>query len=275
MTNKYNKIVQIIREDIDKLEQVIAQDIIYPTEELKSLVLAPAKRIRPVLAFLFLRANGIIPNDEQFLLQSAIELVHSASLVHDDIIDESTIRRGQETFNSKYSDKLAVLSGDYLLSLALKILIDLDKNEILKEFFATFETMVMGEISQYFSKGEIPSIEEYIEKSIAKTANLFKLAVGSSAKQANLNIPMAEDFGLNFGIAFQIMNDLEDVLGTKSDLKNKIYTAPTIFGGKDAIDKTKSLINIYIKRAKDAIKDLPQNEYKQALEEILEYLIND
>ena len=271
----YKEIISVVSADVQKLEEKLAQEIIYPTMELKNLILAPAKRIRPVLAFLFLRANGITPDNSQITLQSAVELVHTASLVHDDIIDESSVRRGLETLNSKYSDKLAVLSGDYLLSLALKKLTTLGNINILQAFFETFEEMVQGEINQYFTKGQIPTLDDYIAKTVAKTANLFKLALTTSAEISKTSISMAEDFGLNFGIAFQIKNDLEDYLGNNQDFKNGIFTLPMIFEKDLAIDKTKSLMNIYIKQAKNSIKDLPKNDYKKALEEILECFIND
>lgn len=250
----YEEIISVVRGDIEHLEAEVVKGINYPNDELQQLILAPAKRIRPVLAFLFNRAQGQVID---FDVQTAIELAHTASLIHDDIIDLSGTRRGMTTLNEQFGDKTAVLTGDYLLSVALKKIAD--KPQVLNEFLETFSEMAQGEINQYFNKFKIPTLEEYLQKTVQKTAGLFRLAVGN-------------DFGLNFGIAFQIKNDLKDI---KDDIKNGVYTAPVIFAGgtnitPQALQKTKDLLNEYIDKAAEEVEKLPQNEYSQALKEILE-----
>lgn len=252
----YQEIISVVRGDIERLESEIIADLSFPNNALNELLLAPAKRIRPVLAFLFMRANGIEPTDEHFAIQTAVELAHSASLIHDDIIDISEKRRGISTLNTQFGDKTAVLTGDYILSVALKKIVD--KPEILHEFLETFSHMAQGEINQYFTRFEITTLEEYLQKTIQKTAGLFRLA-------------LRNDFGLNFGIAFQINNDLKDI---DEDIKNGIYTAPVIFTGSteittEALEKTKDLINTYLDKAASELENLPRNKYSQALREIL------
>ena len=231
----YPEIISVVRGDIERLESEIVKDLSFPNNALNELLLAPAKRIRPALAFLFMRALGIEPSDEDFAIQTAVELAHSASLIHDDIIDISENRRGMKTLNAQ-----------------------VDKPEILREFLETFSQMAQGEINQYFTRFEIPTLEEYLHKTVQKTAGLFKLA-------------LRNDFGLNFGIAFQIHNDLKDI---DEDIKNGIYTAPVIFAGGTeitpaALEKTKDLINTYLDKAASELENLPRNEYSQALREIL------
>lgn len=250
----YQEIISVVRGDIERLEAEIVTDLNFPA--LNELLLAPAKRIRPALAFIFMRAKGILPTEEDYAIQTAVELAHSASLIHDDIIDYSQKRRGLTTLNAQFGDKIGVLSGDYLLSVALKKIVN--KPQILNEFLDTFSQMAEGEINQYFTKFEIPTLDEYLHKTIQKTAGLFRLALGNN-------------FGLNFGIAFQINNDLKDI---EEDVKNGVYTAPVVFSGgtevtTEALDKTKGLINTYLDKAAADLKNLPQNEYSRALHEIL------
>ena len=280
MKKEYKEIISVIKGDIDKLERAIVEDLEFPTSSLNDLLLAPSKRIRPALAFLFLRANGLEITNEQFDLQVAVELAHTASLIHDDIIDFADERRGLETLNHKFNDKIAVLSGDYVLSVALKKITNLNNTEILQEFLSTFSQMAIGEISQYFTKNKIPTMEEYIKKTIQKTAGLFNVALKSSAILAKTKSENWSNFALNFGIAFQIKNDLDNVLTSCSDIKNGTFTAPVIFSNSteitsDAIHNTKKLINKHILIAQNCIEQLPKNQYSLALKDILELYKND
>lgn len=252
----YQEIISVVRGDIERLETEIVADLSFPNNALNELLLAPAKRIRPALAFLFMRARGIEPADEHFAIQTAVELAHSASLIHDDIIDSSQKRRGLMTLNTQFGDKIGVLTGDYILSIALKKIIN--QPEVLHEFLDTFSQMAQGEINQYFTKFQIPTMDEYLKKTVQKTAGLFRLALGN-------------DFGLNFGIAFQVANDLNDI---EDDIKNGVYTAPVVFARSteitpEALDKTKDLINTYLEKAAPVLDNLPQNQYSDALREIL------
>lgn len=280
MSKSYQDIISIIKGDIDNLERAIVEDVMFPTEALNNLLLAPAKRIRPVLAFLFLKSYGHDITEEQLQIQVAVELAHTASLIHDDIVDFSNNRRGLQTLNTQYSDKVAVLTGDYILSVALKKLVSINDSIILNDFLNTFSQMASGEISQYFTKHSIPSLEDYINKTIKKTAGLFEISLKSASRLAQENINLWADFAINFGIAFQIKNDLKDVLTDNNDIKNGIYTAPVIFSNstsitQDAIEKTKQLANDYLINAQNILKILPQNDYSKALKEILELYKND
>ncbi len=253
----YQDIISVVRGDIEHLEAEIVKDLCFPNNALKKLLLAPAKRIRPALAFLFARANGLEVTNELLAHQTAVELAHSASLIHDDIIDLSEKRRGLSTLNAQFGDKIAVLTGDYILSIALKKIAG--REELVGEFLETFSEMAQGEINQYFTRHEIPALEDYLQKTVQKTAGLFKLA-------------LRNDFGLNFGIAFQIKNDLKDI---NEDIKNGVYTAPVIFSGGTEItpaglQKTKDLINKYLDKAAQEVENLPHNAYSQAIKEILE-----
>ena len=279
MNKKYKKISNIFKPE---LEQVLARmtDGVVVQEPLKSklfeLLNAPSKHIRPLVSFLYLKALGEKIDDAQVLYQSAIELVHNASLIHDDVIDDSKVRRSLPTLNSQFGNKLAVMTGDYLLSRAMQKVLDIGNLELVKLFSDTLEVMSSGEISQHFGKFQIPTIEEYIKKSEQKTAKLFETAVCGSLLVAKSNND-GLDFAKNFGIAFQIRDDLINCKTTNTDISDGIYTAPVIFSGdtkvtSDAIEKTKSLLNNYIDEALKCLSKIDENEYKLALVELLELM---
>lgn len=276
---KYLSILNIVKEEI---EQVLVQmtDGVEVQEPLKSklfnLLNAPSKHIRPLVAFLYLKALGANIDEKQVLYQSAIELVHNASLIHDDVIDESSQRRRQKTLNFDFGNKLAVISGDYLLSVALNKVIKINQTALIQMFSDTLAVMSEGEIFQQFNKFKIPAIDEYIKKSEQKTAKLFETALCGSLQIANAK-QNGMEFARNFGIAFQIRDDLINCQTSNSDIKDGVYTAPVIFSGgvqinSDAIEKTQGLLNNYIDSAVECIANIPVNEYKLALIELLELM---
>lgn len=276
---KYNNILNYEQENIKLVLKNMMFGIVVQ-EPLKSklfeLLNAPSKHIRPLVSFLYLKALGEKIDDAQVLYQSAIELVHNASLIHDDVIDDSKVRRSLPTLNSQFGNKLAVMTGDYLLSRAMQKVLDIGNLELVKLFSDTLEVMSSGEISQHFGKFQIPTIEEYIKKSEQKTAKLFETAVCGSLLVAKSNND-GLDFAKNFGIAFQIRDDLINCKTTNTDVSDGIYTAPVIFSGdtkvtSDAIEKTKSLLNNYIDEALKCLSKIDENEYKLALVELLELM---
>lgn len=274
---KYSKILSVCEKEID----IVVNNLTYGIElqeplssKLFDILNAPSKHIRPLVSFLFLKACGFEINQNQILYQSAIELVHNASLIHDDVIDESETRRNVKTLNNEFNNKLAVISGDYLLSKALDKVIEIGSMELVKIFSETLAVMSEGEVIQQFSKFEIPSIDDYIEKSYKKTAKLFETAILGSCILAKFNSKSAKEFVRNFGIAFQIRDDLINSQTSKSDIKDGIYTAPVIFSNgteitDEGIEKTKYLLNNYLDNAMKNIEDVPENEYKDALTELL------
>ena len=281
---EYSKIFDVVRSDIERINMLKGIDVPKPLEvKLSEILNAPSKHIRPLLSFLYLKACSGEITETQLKYQTAIELVHNASLIHDDIIDESLLRRNVETLNSKFDNHLAVIAGDYLLARALKSVIEIGQIELVELFRETLETMTKGEIGQYFDKYNIPVIGEYIKKSEQKTAKLFQAAITGAMILNNQNETLLEkddfskvkDFAKNFGIAFQIRDDLINCKTTKSDIKEGVYTAPVIFSGGIEItdcglEKTVDLLNNYLNAAKEALSNLPENIYKQYLSELID-----
>ncbi len=250
---------------------------------LKEFLSRKSKLIRSIVAILFLKSANETITDEQYSILAATELIHNASLIHDDAIDENVIRRGKDSINSKFGDKFSIIAGDYVTTLATQELLKLANNDVLQIYFETISKMCEGESLQYFQKGKIPTLDEYLKKTQYKTAELFKAClVASSIYSKNQMLVEAREFAINYGIAFQIRNDLEDYkrgIDNSSDIQQGIYTAPVIFADSVennafAIEKTMDLIDNYCQRAKVALLNLSDNDYALSLTELVNKLCN-
>ncbi|MBR1618742.1 polyprenyl synthetase family protein [bacterium] len=286
---KYADIRQLAKDEIEFIEKFMVQNV-KTREPLNSHIInflnAPSKRIRPLLSILFYKSLYGNISDEKLKALASVELIHSASLIHDDIIDESDTRRGLKTVACEFGNKLGVICGDYLLSVAMKIVTELGSVELLKNFSNTLNKMCVGEINQNFDRFKISTIEEYIEKSKNKTAYLFETAMLTPFLTEVSYNEQASDFGLNVGIAFQIRDDLMNLTSSDSskpvrnDITEGIYNSAVIYAGSpdnyvNGLEKTRDLLNNYIKTAYANIEKLPQNVYKKGLENFLELLGND
>lgn len=285
MDKKYQAVLDVVKADIERVNNnLILSFDLRPklARELEKFLYAPSKRIRSLVTILYLRASKFYLLPSHYELLASVELIHNASLIHDDIIDGSEIRRNKTTLNKKFDNHLAVISGDYLLGAALKKLVKINSMPVIDIFADTMGKMCKGEISQYFDKFKKVSLEKYIEKSSEKTASLFNAALSSSIiLSGEAYNEKAEEFAINFGTAFQIRDDLLNVLKkdkTKSstDIDEGVYNAPLILSNDITVgvEKTKDLLNNYVNCARHCMQDLGESPYKAALFELLE-LISD
>jgi len=291
LNKEYNEIKQLAYPELNIIEQKITANISLAeplNTFLQNFLLAPSKRIREVLPVLYFKSLDKELSEKQLDLLSVIEIVHNASLIHDDIIDESSLRRGHKTVSYEFGNKLGVIAGDYLLSLALSMLCQLGNISVIEKFSDTIRKMCIGEVNQNFSRFKVGTIEEYIEKTKNKTAYLFELSFLCCAMLDNTteyDMQSLSNFAINTGIAFQIrddilnMTDLDKSKPYNSDIEDGIYNAPVILGSKDdnyasGIEKTKGLLNNYIEKTGNEIKILPDNKYKLAIKRFLELLGN-
>lgn len=276
-----DKIILPIKNDLDafenKLKEIIDLNSNFLTKDLNKFLFTNPKRLRPILIFLFAK---ILKIDNSLVQNIAIitELIHNASLIHDDILDEEKIRRNNPTFFEKYGSKLAVLEGDLLLSLALE---EISKTniEIAKIFSSKIKATIQGEIKQNENIDKIIDIETYYSKTYNKTANLFLAGIEAlftiKEKQENLL-----DFTKNFALAFQIKNDIDNFKNNSTDFKNGNYTLPVIyffkennsinFNQKDTdfqkyIDKSCMEIEILKEKALFSLNDIENSICKKAL----------
>jgi len=206
---------------------------------LEHLLAAGGKRIRPTLSLLVGNMLGA-PLEKTITLGAAVELLHTATLVHDDLIDGSLLRRGMPTLNARWSPPATVLTGDFLFARAAKLAAETDHLPLMKLFSETLATIVNGELTQMFTSRGLISRDNYYKRIYAKTASLFEL----TSRPASMVSPVDEgtqesmrDFGYQIGMAFQIVDDILDFNGEQatvgkplgSDLLNGLVTLPAIY----------------------------------------------
>ncbi len=285
-SEKYKKIYSVVEEYVEKVKKQVLSELKNSDgikNELSELFNSPSKHIRAVLSFLYLKANNIEITDKQICYQAIIELIHNGSLIHDDVIDNSEIRRNKKTLNSSCGNHLSVVAGDLVLAFALKKIADLNSYEHTSLIAKTIAKMCEGEINQNNSKFKIPTIEEYLNKTYNKTGTLFEAAISGAILISNQNdSEKAACFGKNFGIAFQIRDDIKNIEDNlpDSDIKNGIYTASVIYSQNpddptQGIEKAKVLLNNYIQEAEKSLDNIPNNKYKSAIINLLELINNE
>ena len=180
------------------------------------------KRIRALLTMGSAKLGGYLDGKRDINLAACVELIHSATLLHDDVIDESEVRRGNKTTNAIWGNQSSILVGDYLLSRCFEMMVDDGDQEILKLLSSTSSKIAQGEVLQLQHKGEADLLEEnYLKIINLKTAALFAAAtkVGSCISNMDKKKKDAlESYGKNLGLAFQIADDALDYFS-----KEKIF----------------------------------------------------
>lgn len=179
------------------------------------------KRVRPILTLL---SGKFYRNDLGYLIPMAtsVELLHTATLIHDDIIDKSVIRHGRPTVNDIWGENKAIILGDYLFAKAGELCASTGNIRVVQLFSQTLGMMSIGEMSQSFDDFNLkPTREQYLNRICNKTASLFVLATESGAilsQAPEQSIKILRDYGYNLGMAFQIVDDLLDFLSTEDEL---------------------------------------------------------
>lgn len=261
-------------------------DFVYQVTE--HILTRRGKRLRP--AFVFLSSGQMAADPARSMLAAlAVELIHTATLLHDDVIDVSSTRRGQPTVNSKWNNLVSVLMGDYLFSKAFRLLVQADSVDLMEAFSRATERVSIGQLVEIqhihnFDIGE----QEYFSLIADKTASLFAVSCEAGAILAGR--PAAERekiraFGEKVGVAFQITDDLLDIVGTEevtgktvgNDLQEGKVTLPLIYilqnGGSPRKSEIVSLLkngpeNGAVEKAAQIIRQSGGVEYaqKKALE---------
>jgi octaprenyl-diphosphate synthase len=219
------------------------------------------KQMRPLLVFLTARLNGEIA-ESTYIAATCIELLHTASLVHDDVVDDAHERRGSLSINALWNSKIAVLLGDYLLSTGMHICVEKSRYDMLEIISEAVKSMAEGELLQLQKARKLNIKEEdYYKIIISKTAALLSACTACGARSVSEDtetIQLMKDFGENIGIAFQIRDDILDYEGTGltgktvgNDIKEKKITLPLIHAlEQSANSKKRHIINIVKRRKK-------------------------
>jgi geranylgeranyl pyrophosphate synthase len=284
------------------------------TSAVEHLLASGGKRIRPAVALL----TGRLFNadaERVVALAAAIEMLHTATLVHDDLIDGSLLRRGLPTLNAQWTPGATVLSGDFLFARAAELATETESVRVIKEFSRTLMIIVNGEINQMFVGRGQASREGYFERIYAKTASLFAVAAEAAAilgGAAEQTISAMRYFGHEVGMAFQIVDDILDFTGDEtrlgkpvgSDLRQGLITLPVLAylarypddrdvgallngrsGDAERVERAVQAVRAsgaigeamheakaYIARAQAALRPMPDNEYRRALEDLADYI---
>lgn len=243
------------------LKEIIIKDKNFLFDDLNNFMFKNPKRLRVRFVFLFsklLNINSPLVNDIALIT----ELIHSASLIHDDIIDKDDLRRNFPTFYKKYGAKIAVLEGDFLLSLALEI-ISKTNIEISKIFSSRIKKTIQGEILQNEVINKIPDYKTYINKTLNKTGNLFLACLEALFSLGDFENELRENlinFIKNYSIAFQIKNDVDNFKSNISDIKNGNYTLPMIYFEQENQKKDiKNNKEKYLKKASNEVEKYKEN----------------
>lgn len=270
MTTLLN-ILSDIQDDLIVLEKNLKKmvgaknPVLYAAAE--HLFKAGGKRIRPTIVLLVALSTAdqskILAKHKR--LAEIIEIIHTASLVHDDVVDECQTRRGVKAVHKRFDNKIAVLAGDFLFAQSSWYLANLDNLGVVKTISKVITDFAEGEIRQGVNRfDDSISLEDYIEKSFYKTASLMAASCKAASTLSNNDVATQRYFylyGKHLGLAFQIIDDILDVVGSKTslgkpaglDLRNGNLTAPVIF----ALDNN-SILHKLINREFQESNDIDQ-----------------
>ena len=245
----YLELKNLLNSKLNKLKTLIEQNLKSDVNLIEKMsnhhLSSGGKRLRALLTLESAKLTGYKEDKRDINLAACVELIHSATLLHDDVIDESELRRGKKTTNSIWGNQSSILVGDYLLSRCFEMMVEDGDLEILKLLSSTSAKIAQGEVLQLQHKGEADLLEEtYIDIINLKTASLFSAATktGACLSKSNEKEKKAlESYGKNLGLAFQIADDALDY-----------YAKEKLFGkeiGKDFFEGkvTLPLITIFQK----------------------------
>jgi geranylgeranyl pyrophosphate synthase len=231
-----------VQEEMQQVEELMRTQADEHHPELRAalhhLLGAGGKRIRPTLGLLVGNMLGADPR-KLITLAAAVELLHTATLVHDDLIDGALLRRGNPTLNARWSPATTVLTGDFIFARAAKLAAETNCLPLMRLFAETLAIIVNGELTQLFTSHGIASRENYDQRIFAKTASLFEMSARAAAMISPVDeatVEAMQDYGYQLGMAFQIVDDILDFNGEQaevgkpvgSDLLQGLITLPTL-----------------------------------------------
>lgn len=320
-----SQIYQPIKEELENVEEILKAS--FQETRNKSILKVnrflwetPGKKLRPALVILSarvtLKQKSKTINEQLIKVASSIELIHMASLIHDDVIDHSKIRHNRHTVNSQWGADVSIALGDYLYSLAFKLISGYNNPDILDCISTATKSMCEGELIQVCERDNLNlSKERYIIIVKKKTASLFAASCQAGAiasKSSEIFENALEGYGLDFGIAFQIIDDYLDLVGERKKLGKEpgqdiavgeltlpilnllesvserrkqtvirllkersedcLKEIKTMIFNSDALLYTKKIILFYLTRAKKRLKILPDSSYRNALSDLVDFV---
>ncbi len=310
--NATTQALELIQPDMQRVDQVIDErlstDVPLVREVAQYIISAGGKRLRPALLLLVSGALGC-NNPDRHTLAAVVEFIHTATLLHDDVVDESTLRRGRETANERFGNAASVLVGDFLYSRAFQMMVDVDQMRVMQVLSEATNVIAEGEVLQLMNMHDA-SLDEaaYLRVIRSKTAKLFEASARLAPILAGASAEVEElcaTYGQALGTAFQVIDDVLDyegdaeILGKNlgDDLREGKVTLPVIcalrqgteaqnalirqaieHGDVDHLDEILSIVRqtgaldmarrsamAEAQRAIDAARQLPANQYREAL----------
>ena len=310
----------LIQADLNAVDDLIGgrldSNILLIDQLSQHIIQGGGKRVRPMLVLLSAKALGY-EEKHHIALAAIVEFIHTATLLHDDVVDDSQMRRGNETANAIWGNEASVLVGDYLFSRSFQLMTEINSLKVMKILADASNTIAKGEVLQLVNCHDPETTEErYLEVIEAKTAKLFSAAtqLGAVITEQPDDIEQAlTDYGLHLGIAFQLIDDALDYEGSAEELGKNVGddlaegkpTLPLIHALKHANEEQQDLIQHTIlhgslenlKEIQEAIaatgaleytyqrareeaelaieklQQVPDNEYKQALINLADFVI--
>ena len=264
INNSYLELKNLVGDKLDSVNQVIKSKLESEINLIQKMtnhhLSLGGKRIRPLLTLATSKLCGYENGKRDINLAACVELIHGATLLHDDVIDNSELRRGVKTANSIWGNQSSILIGDYLFSRCFEMMVEDGSSEVLKLLSSTSSIIAQGEVLQLEHKGEIDVLEEtYFNIINMKTAALFSAATKVGACITNKNKKKKdalESYGKNLGLAFQIADDALDYYSTQKILGKEI--------GKDFFEgKTTMPLVIIFQRANTEERNFLKEIFKK------------
>ena len=297
INNSYLELKNLVGNRLDNVSQIIEQKLSSEINLIHKMtnyhLNSGGKRIRPLLTLAASKLCGYGGANRDINLAACVELIHSATLLHDDVIDDSDLRRGIKTANAVWGNQSSILVGDYLFSRCFELMVDDGSIEILKLLSSTSSTIAQGEVLQLENKGEIDMLEEtYFNIINMKTAALFSAATRVGAcitNKSKKEKDALESYGKNLGLAFQIADDALDYYSTQKIFGKEIgkdffegkTTMPLVIIFQKANKEERSFLKEIFKKEKRNEDDFSEtlaliNKYKAVKESLkrAEYFVN-
>ncbi len=227
---KPSELFPILASDLAETDRVIRQRLGSEVALINSIadyiIGAGGKRMRPLLLLLFARALGYKGASNHYLLAAVVEFIHTATLLHDDVVDESALRRGRQTANAAFGNPASVLVGDFLYSRAFQMMVEVDNMRVMEVLADATNTIAEGEVLQLINCND-PDTDEarYMQVIRYKTARLFEAAarLGAILCDAAPEVEAAAaEYGRRLGTAFQLIDDVLDYSGVTGDIGKNV-----------------------------------------------------
>ncbi len=223
------KIKKLVAQDMGVVDSVIqtrlSSDVVLVNQLSQYIINSGGKRLRPILSLMASRAYGY-KGDHHYTLAAIIEFIHTATLLHDDVVDESELRRGQKTANALFGNAASVLVGDFLYSRAFEMMVDVGSMKVMQILAETTNVIAEGEVMQLMNCRDADTTEQrYLDVIHAKTAKLFEAATRLGAVLCNR--PAEEEnamasYGMHLGTAFQLIDDVLDYSSSSEEMGKNV-----------------------------------------------------